>query len=704
MAKDFNDLASLTTKTDWRRRGMGAAVLLAALCIGGFFLWDTQLKGESSSAPKTTTQAVTRGTIRQTVATTGTVAAESSTSLSFQTTGRVTSVNVKLGEQVKQGDVLAEVDTTDLKSALATAQANLRSAQIKLRQLQKPATAADLAAADQAVAQAQATYDKANNDLSTLTGPPSASDLAAAQQAVSAAESQLQQAQNNLDSLTQGASVADIAAAQAAVASAQAALSAAQNAVTNAQNSVTSAQATLFSAETAYCAVDSSMAFCTTRAAPISGADRSALLGVTQTPVASGTPTAGSAPSLAASVLTADGGYTTATNALANANGNVTSAQSALASAQAKLAALQAGASSDDVAAAQAAVNAAQAALDSANEKLALLTGGPTAADLSAAQGAVNSAQAALTAAQAKRDDVEQGATSDDIDLQETAVQLAQISVDTASNNLKKAQIVAPFDGTVAALNVQVGDMAGASGSTSSAAAGAAGAAGGGAPIVLDTPDVVRLDLTLGETDVSQVHVGDRGIALFDGLPGVIYPFVVQSIGGTPSVTQGVVTYTAQATLSAGIATAAPGGASGPGGTSSPGGASAPGGASNPGETRAQLRNAAPTPVPQPKPGMNANATIQVGQASNVLLVPQTALRRQGTQTVVLVQRANGATETVAITVGFADNNNAEVTSGLKEGDKVVLPAAIGPATNASSSGAGGGLAPPDNGVPQGVR
>ena len=76
--------------------------------------------------------------------------------------------------------------------------------------------------------------------------------------------------------------------------------------------------------------------------------------------------------------------------------------------------------------------------------------------------------------------------------------------------------------------------MAGASGSTSSAAAGAAGAAGGGAPIVLDTPDVVRLDLTLGETDVSQVHVGDRGIALFDGLPGVIYPFVVQSIGGTP--------------------------------------------------------------------------------------------------------------------------------------------------------------------------
>jgi multidrug efflux pump subunit AcrA (membrane-fusion protein) len=199
MAKDFNDLASLTTKTGWRRRGIGAAVLVAALCIGGFFLWDTQLKSEGSSAPKTATQAVARGTIRQTVATSGTVAAESSTSLSFQTTGRVTSVNVKLGQQVKQGDVLAEVDTTDLKSALATSQANLHTAQIKLRQLQKPATAADLASADQAVAQAQAAYDKANNDLSTLTGPPTASDLAAAQQAVSAAPSQLQQAQNSLD-------------------------------------------------------------------------------------------------------------------------------------------------------------------------------------------------------------------------------------------------------------------------------------------------------------------------------------------------------------------------------------------------------------------------------------------------------------------------------------------------------------------------
>ena len=105
----------------------------------------------------------------------------------------MTAVNVKLGQQVAAGDVLAEVDTTDLKSALATAQANLRTAQIRLHQLQQGATTADLATADQAVAQAQAAYDKANNDLATLTGPPTAADLAAANQAVTAAESQLTQ-------------------------------------------------------------------------------------------------------------------------------------------------------------------------------------------------------------------------------------------------------------------------------------------------------------------------------------------------------------------------------------------------------------------------------------------------------------------------------------------------------------------------------
>jgi HlyD family secretion protein len=68
---------------------------------------------------------VTTGTLQVTVAATGPVTNASSVPLTFKSTGKLAEVDVTVGQQVKAGDVLAKLDTTDLQTALEQAQATL---------------------------------------------------------------------------------------------------------------------------------------------------------------------------------------------------------------------------------------------------------------------------------------------------------------------------------------------------------------------------------------------------------------------------------------------------------------------------------------------------------------------------------------------------------------------------------------------------
>ena len=261
-------------ESPWRGRVITAAVLLligAVIAVGLCFFYFT-----SSSA--TTTRAtedipVKRGTINQTLIISGTSDAQLNSNLIFQTAGKVASINVKVGDAVKQGQVLASLDSEDLANAAETARANLTTAQLKLEDLLDGATASEIAAADQAVAAAQATLTKAKNDLTDATNGATAADLAAAQQAVDAARAQLATATSNRDKLGDTPSDADVAAAEAAVSAAQSTLKSAQNSASAAQNTLVTASASLKSAEGTYCDDDSSPAFCATPATPISDAD-----------------------------------------------------------------------------------------------------------------------------------------------------------------------------------------------------------------------------------------------------------------------------------------------------------------------------------------------------------------------------------------------------------------------------------------------
>ena len=211
---------------------ISVTVALLAACSNPF------TNNQNTQSQRTATLA--RGTLIATASATGNIQAESEVNLTFQAAGNVTKVNVSRGDVVKKGDLLAKLDTADLESALAQAQAALVIATDAYSRTMEGAQPADVSAAQAALSAANAAYSK-------LRAGADGADIAAAEAAVLSAEAaeraaeaandlvykwdtrnylssptitQLQQARNNLDAARQqydkvvrGADKAQLAAA-----------------------------------------------------------------------------------------------------------------------------------------------------------------------------------------------------------------------------------------------------------------------------------------------------------------------------------------------------------------------------------------------------------------------------------------------------------------------------------------------------------
>jgi multidrug efflux pump subunit AcrA (membrane-fusion protein) len=597
----------------WRGRIMTLLILAALAAVIAVATWYFFFRDESLTLTRETEEIpVTRGTINQRLSITGTADAELNSNLVFQTSGKVASVNVKIGDKVTQGQVLASLESEDVENAVASARANQLAAQLKVDDLLEGTDEAELAQAEQALTTAQAQQTKALNDYETLTGGGTASDLATAQQGVGAAEAQLATARANRQKLQDGASDADIAAAEAGVAQAESLLTSAENTADSANNGVTAASATLKSAESSYCIDDNTPSFCSVPAAPISSGDATIV-----------TSALGGANATKASlVIGGNTGYLNALNTKASADANEQAAQDALASAEAKLDAANDGATAEDTTAVDAAVVSAEASLRAAQEKLLLVQNGGTEAQRSTAAAALVSADASVDAAVALFNKALRGADSNTLAQARQAVATAALQVEAAQIRLKNAQIIAPFTGTVGDVNIKVGEFSGGA---------AAASAEGGAPIVLLTPERLTLTMSVGETDYRTVKIGQAGVALFDGIPGGIYPFTITEIGLSPVVTQGVVTYNVKASLVV-----------------------------------------LPDGVP-PVPGMNARGQITTSSVENVLIIPARAIRISGTNQVVDRKAEDGSIEEVVVTTGANDGEQVEIASGLEDGNTIVV-------------------------------
>lgn len=120
-------LGEMPGKTTKRRLILGMGTAAVAVALGAW--WWT---GESSAAPRYVTQAPVRGDLTVTVTATGTLEPVRSVSIGSELSGIVSKVNVDVNSTVKAGDVLIELDTAKLKSAVNQAKASLASAKAGL--------------------------------------------------------------------------------------------------------------------------------------------------------------------------------------------------------------------------------------------------------------------------------------------------------------------------------------------------------------------------------------------------------------------------------------------------------------------------------------------------------------------------------------------------------------------------------------------
>lgn len=183
------------------RRWIIFLIVAAVLGVGGWFAYQRFIlpaQQAKAEVPAFESVKAERGNILSTVSATGSIEPESQVSLLFRSVGPVAKVLVAEGDQVQQGQLLAELDTTDLTLALAQSKVSQEISAAQLKKLQAPPDPLDVAAAQAAVEVAQAGVSSADAALASaqasyqdlLTGPNNT------QQTINTA--QLQQAEISL--------------------------------------------------------------------------------------------------------------------------------------------------------------------------------------------------------------------------------------------------------------------------------------------------------------------------------------------------------------------------------------------------------------------------------------------------------------------------------------------------------------------------
>jgi multidrug efflux pump subunit AcrA (membrane-fusion protein) len=150
---------------------------VAVLIFSGWFAVQARGSGADNGAtdnPAEQVVDVTVGPMSRTVSAQGTVAAAEADDLNFAAAGTVTAVNVKAGDKVNAGDVLATMDSPVLRQAVADAEARVAAAQATLSDdTASNASSTRLAADRSSLTSARNNLTEANNALagSTLKAP-----------------------------------------------------------------------------------------------------------------------------------------------------------------------------------------------------------------------------------------------------------------------------------------------------------------------------------------------------------------------------------------------------------------------------------------------------------------------------------------------------------------------------------------------------
>lgn len=238
----------------------------------------------------------------------------------------------------------------------------------------------------------------------------------------------------------------------------------------------------------------------------------------------------------------------------------------------------------------------------------------------------------AYLAAQASRDvaianakaDLSQNGTSNSI--AQARVDQAQSQVDAIISQINKRKIVAPFDGTVANVNLKPGQTTSSlNSSTTSTTTGTTGST-----ITLISENDYETVLDVPEINVAQLAVGQDVALTLDAYgSGVVFPGKITSIDPAETIVSGVPVY----------------------------------------ETKVAFT----TPDTRIRSGMTATATIIIASKQNVVTIPASFIHTNSDgSSYVYVMNSNDKTTKQDITTGIrGSDSNVEVTSGLTVGARI---------------------------------
>jgi multidrug efflux pump subunit AcrA (membrane-fusion protein) len=247
-------------------------------------------------------------------------------------------------------------------------------------------------------------------------------------------------------------------------------------------------------------------------------------------------------------------------------------------------------------------VLSAQAALEEAQT-------GPTDTQIEEARLAVQQAELSLAQAQIGLEEARLGTDTTQAEL---SLAQARLDLEAAQENLNNLSLVAPINGLVTIMDLQVGQSAG----TASA-------------ITLSNLDQATVEIYLDETDLDKIAVGNAVEVIFDALPEQTFSGRIVRVEPALVTVEGVPTVQATATLE-GVSL---------------------------GELPA---------------GLNASVDVIGGKAENALLVTVEALRELAPgQYAVFVVQPDGELALRQVEVGLMGFANAQIISGLELGEEV---------------------------------
>jgi len=590
---------------------LGLVLAVAAAGVVGLVM-VRRARARQSEMEVVRTAKVIRGDLVQTVSCTGVIAAETGAyvKIGSQISGRIRRLYADLGQQVRAGQVIAEIDAPDLAANLEAARRNAEQA--RARYLQQ------LAGAPMQHTQLIAAYEQAQEGLRGAE-----SERQRAQANVAAARSRLK----SVLSAQEGAQ-ARLREAEARLSSSRAAVklqSAQTDAdVKKAKAAVNTAEANLRQAEKSY-----ELEIADAQAA-LKQAEANATLAAAELKRQEGLFAKGFASQADVDNARAQAEVTAQQVEAARSRLDLTrekveaalaAARDALAQARAGLAAAEAGVYQDamraeDVKSAEAAVEDAKAAVAQAAEAVA-----SARADLAAAEAQAGAAEAQVRSAKAAVKTALANMTQDQIKQREIqaayeALKQAEAQVKYQEAQFQKSYIRSPISGTVVTLAQQEGETV---------------AAGLSAPTLIEVVDLNRLQVNayVDETDIGQVRVGQEAKVSVDAFPDKEFKGQVVTVASAATVQENVVTYLVTVKLES--------------------------------QARTLL-----------KPQMTASVDIMVQKRQNVLLVPNEAVKmREGEAKVVVLKDGQGEVRTVE--TGLSDGESTEIISGLQEGEEVVL-------------------------------